>query len=183
MEVDAHEGLPVPAVSRRVAEQSLDVRRLDAVVAATLAQERPPDVPVEVHGLPRPWVLRDVEREHRLAVLLVALLGDGHVVAHLRAGVQHGEEVVLHLVRLGDAAHLEALPVLRDAEDDPPAARVREGRDALEDGLRECAMGGLELGVGPFAGVEEGVEAWVGSHGVSGIGIAVTGRRRLGAGS
>ena len=132
VEADAREGLAVPAVLGGVAQHALELVGLRAVVAAALAQEGPSDVAVEVDGLAGARVLGHLKREDDPAFVEQSVLGDLDVVADLAVGVQDREEIVLHLVGLGDAADLEALAVLRDAEHDPTAARVREGRDGLE---------------------------------------------------
>src|SRR5690606_5114886 len=95
VEVDAREGLAVPAVGRGVAQHALDLVLLRAVVAATLAKEGPADVAVEIDGLARARVLRDLEGEYHLAVVLVAVLRNVDVVVHLLPSVQHREEIVL----------------------------------------------------------------------------------------
>ena len=134
-----HEVAPlVQKVVVRLLDVEAGVRRVEAVA-----------VPLEAR-----WV------EH---ALVEADAREGMAVPAVFGGVaQHALELVG--LRAVVAASLEALAVLRDAEHDPTAARVREGRDGLEHRLGQRVLRGLELGAVPFAAAEQHVECG-GHHG------------------
>ncbi len=150
-QINTGEGLPIPAVGGGITQQTFDVELLRPVVTTTLANEGAADVTIQIHRLARARVLGNMEGQHGFAVVQVAVLRHLHIVAHLAAGMEHGQQIILQLVRLGHAADVEPLTRLRYPQHQPATVCIGESRDRLERRLGQGIAGGLEFGGAPFA--------------------------------
>ena len=124
IEVD---GSSVMAFVRSVAQQSLDLGFGASLVAGAPADERSPDIAVQVNWLVLPAGLGDMEDQKRLAVVLDQPLVDRDDAIQLLTGSQDAEEVVLDLVDIQDTDNLVSAGTVPDAEDQPAASGVGKG--------------------------------------------------------
>ena len=151
IEVD---GSSVMTLVRCVAQQSLDLGLRASLVAGAPADERSPDIAVQVDRLVLPARLGDVEDQKRLAVVVNQPLVDGDDTVQLLAGTQDAEEIVLDLVDLQDTNNLEFAGTVPDAEDLPAAYAVGKGGDRFISGVGNASLSPLELDVVPLVALE-----------------------------
>ena len=145
--------LRVVPLRRGVAEKPLNLVDRAAFVTPAAPDERPADIAVEADRLLVPRRLRHVEHQQRLAVDLDRVLADVDRAVHL-AGPQRAQELTLHLVHFVDADGLERAAVVADAEHQPAAGRVGEGRHRLVRRLRRRRARLLELDVRPLPAIQ-----------------------------
>ena len=122
---------PIVALIRRIAQQPLDLDLRTTLVARAAADERLPDIVVEVDGLVLSASFGDMKNEKRLAVDLDQMFLHGDDAVQLPTGPQDTEEIVLNLVHLQNADNLEAARAVPDAEHEPTAFGIGKGRDCF----------------------------------------------------
>src|SRR5690625_519026 len=95
-----------------------------------------------------------MEGKYMLAVDLETMRIDRNHPIQLLPTAQHRQKIILDLIRLRDAGHLQLTVGLTHPEHQPAARRVSEGRHRLVGILRHTTLGTLALEIIPFDAVE-----------------------------
>jgi len=149
-ETDSLKRLRIPSVGIRVPEHPLDVHHLGFVIPSALAQERPPDIAIQIDRLARARILRDEKCQNNSAIDDKPLLLDLNVMIDLHIGMEDGQEIVLDFIWRLDARNIQCLARLRNAENQPPTVCVCKGRDGFKGRLRDGIPGLFEFNIIPF---------------------------------
>ena len=88
--IHAFKWLAVPTVCGGIAEHALDVLHLGTVVTATFAQERTPNIAIQVNRLACTGILGNLKDQYRMTSDVMALFNNFYIMIEFLIGMQNG---------------------------------------------------------------------------------------------